>query len=435
MSSRLGPSISFVDNEIDRIVSQIKIKDSSVNIQEIAQYIKDYYSQKYSLSINIPTKYEFIDLFCGAGGLSIGLEQEGFRPVLAVDHDQSSLKTYQFNRPWMPSEQIIQEDIRNLTGENIFPHVPLVVGGPPCQGFSIANKQKKENDARNELYKFYVQAVKQARPKIFLVENVPGILSVYDAICADFKKIGFNVCEPIIISPKDFGFPQTRKRAFLLGINNDFQESVPDLYDCFKTTIFSAMPGTAFSLWDAIGDLPPLSAKTQKNSTFLESKLWGYTFAKASGTETPYTQLVNPQSHSVCPLLNHKAKYNNERDILIYQTLKPGEKSDAESISHINPYKNRADIFLDKFDKLVADCPCKAITAHMYYDCNMYIHPYQARGLTPREAARVQGFPDDYLFLGSPNEWYRQIGNAVSPLVARVLGRALNRVLERIGEE
>ena len=132
------------------------------------------------------------------------------------------------------------------------------------------------------------------------------------------------------------------------------------------------------------------------------------------------------------PLLNHRSKYNNERDIQIYETLRPGEKSDAESIQKINPYKSRADIFRDKFDKLVADEPCKAITAHMYYDCNMYIHPTQARGLTPREAARVQGFPDDYLFLGSPNEWYRQIGNAVSPLMARVLGNGLKKVLERI---
>ena len=146
-----------------------------------------------------------------------------------------------------------------------------------------------------------------------------------------------------------------------------------------------------------------------------------------------YVQLINDGLDRKLPLLNHRSKYNNERDIQIYETLKPGEKSDAESIQEINPYKNRSEIFRDKFDKLVADEPCKAITAHMYYDCNMYIHPYQARGLTPREAARVQGFPDDYLFLGSPNEWYRQIGNAVSPLMARVLADALKKVLKRIG--
>ena len=169
-----------------------------------------------------------------------------------------------------------------------------------------------------------------------------------------------------------------------------------------------------------------------KNSTHVESKKWGYTVAGISATSTEYTQLINEGIPVQRPLLNHRSKYNNERDIQIYQLLKPGEKSDAESIQEINPYKNRADIFRDKFDKLVADEPCKAITAHMYYDCNMYIHPYQARGLTPREAARVQGFPDDYFFLGSPNEWYRQIGNAVSPLMARVLANGLKCVLKRM---
>ena len=131
-------------------------------------------------------------------------------------------------------------------------------------------------------------------------------------------------------------------------------------------------------------------------------------------------------------ILNHKSKYNNDRDIQIYSILEQGEKSDAKSIQHINPYKNRDKIFKDKFYKLNFNVPSKTITAHMYYDCHMYIHPTQARGLTPREAARIQGFPDDYLFLGSPNEWYRQIGNAVSPILARYIGMKLAEILDRI---
>ena len=205
-----------------------------------------------------------------------------------------------------------------------------------------------------------------------------------------------------------------------------------ELFSIFKETVLSKMQGPKYTLWDAISDLPELEAKTLKNSTHVESEKWGYTVAGISDTSTEYTQLINEGIPVQRPLLNHRSKYNNERDIQIYQLLKPGEKSDAESIQEINPYKNRADIFRDKFDKLVADEPCKAITAHMYYDCNMYIHPYQARGLTPREAARVQGFPDDYFFLGSPNEWYRQIGNAVSPLMARVLANGLKSVLKRM---
>jgi DNA (cytosine-5)-methyltransferase 1 len=265
------------------------------------------------------------------------------------------------------------------------------------------------------------------------MENVEGILQLYGKIKKDFSKVGYITCEPLVLNTKDFGFPQSRKRAFILGIKKDYKKISSELYQLFKAGIQPHMDaGHVFTLWDAIEDLPPLEAKTMKNSTYSESAAWGYTFAGFRDNVSEYAQLVNRGLPNRVPLLNHRSKYNNDRDIQIYQLLRPGEKSDAESIQEINPYKNRASIFRDKFDKLLADEPCKAITAHMYYDCNMYIHPYQARGLTPREAARVQGFPDDYLFLGSPNEWYRQIGNAVSPLMARVLASGLKQVLERI---
>jgi len=105
--------------------------------------------------------------------------------------------------------------------------------------------------------------------------------------------------------------------------------------------------------------------------------------------------------------------------------LAPGEDTGAEAIRDINPYKNRDHIFKDKFYRLRPNYPSKTITAHMYYDTHMYIHPNQARGLSPREAARIQGFADDFIFFGYPNEWYRQIGNAVSPIVAKAIGSAL----------
>ena len=266
------------------------------------------------------------------------------------------------------------------------------------------------------------------------MENVKGILKLYESIQEDFEEIGYKVCKPLVLSPKEFGFPQSRKRAFILGVKGTHSDLLEELYELFKTTVYAYKKEKPYTLWDAIGDLPEIKAKTLKNSTYVEGKEWGYTFAGVQNSSTEYAGLVNMDLADDVPLLNHRSKYNNERDIQIFQLLKPGEKSDAESIQEINPYKSRADIFRDKFDKLVADEPCKAITAHMYYDCNMYIHPTQARGLSPREAARVQGFPDDYLFLGTPNEWYRQIGNAVSPLMARVLGRGLKSVLERIFE-
>lgn len=430
-----GNDMTFILDQLDKYFAKIKINDNSIDKAQAKEQLEKYYIDKFSAWSDGHFQFDFIDLFCGAGGLSVGLEQEGFRPIIAVDKEPAALLTYRFNRPWMTSESMINEDIRNLVGQEIFPHVPVVVGGPPCQGFSIVNKHKKENDERNELYKFYVHAVDQAQPEIFLMENVEGILKLYEIIKEDFSEIGYDVCIPLVLSPKEFGFPQSRKRAFLLGIRKTHSEIAEELYEIFKNTVESYKKEIPYTLWDAIGDLPPLSAKTLKNASYVENSFWGYTFGGMHQPTTEYVELVNRELPKRVPLLNHKSKYNNERDIQIYELLKPGEKSDAESIQEINPYKSRADIFKDKFDKLVADEPCKTITAHMYYDCNMYIHPTQARGLTPREAARVQGFPDDYLFLGSPNEWYRQIGNAVSPLMARVLAIGLKNVLERIDTE
>ena len=425
-------SSSYQKSHIESVLSKVKIIDGSLDKKQIETQTIEYFERKNKTSILNKSKCDFIDLFCGAGGLSVGLEHEGFKPILALDKDDFSLQTYRFNRPWMSEDMIIQGDIRLLVENSIFPHVPLIVGGPPCQGFSVANKHKKENDERNELYKFYVHAVEQSNPDFFLMENVEGILKVFDDIRGDFKRIGYYACEPLILTPKDFGFPQSRRRVFILGINNKHKSHKDELYQIFKASIEEKRVGVLYTLRDAIMDLPALRAKSLKNATYSECKDWGYTIADFHSSKSKYVSIVNDGLENNIPLLNHKSKYNNDRDILIFQTLKPGEKSDAESIQEINPYKSREHIFKDKFDKLLLDEPCKAITAHMYYDCNMYIHPTQARGLTPREAARVQGFPDDYLFLGSPNEWYRQVGNAVSPLMARVIGNALMNLIQRV---
>ena len=424
---------SYIANSLNEYFEKIKISGQSIDKEVLKRRLTAYYSDKFNNHFFYDKSYEFIDLFCSAGGLSVGLEQEGFIPTVAVDNDPSAISTYRFNRPWLSEENIINDDIRKVLNNYTFPHVPLIVGGPPCQGFSVVNKHKKANDERNELYKFYVRTVKQSLPDIFLIENVEGILKLYRSIENDFKKIGYITCKPVVINTKDFGFPQSRKRAFILGVNKKYKKISSELFDIFNEGIANHLNKYNFVLWDAIGDLPEIKAKTVKNATYIENKEWGFTFAEFQKNDTKYQQLINCNLPKEVPLLNHRSKYNNARDIQIYNLLKPGEKSDAESIKDINPYLNRADIFRDKFDKLVAAEPCKAITAHMYYDCNMYIHPTQARGLSPREAARVQGFPDDYMFLGSPNEWYRQIGNAVSPLMARVLGIALRQVLERIG--
>ena len=168
--------MGFIHEQVRKVLSKTKINDDSVDKGKLERELVQYYADKFESFTPEHFQVDFIDLFCGAGGLSVGLEQEGFCPIIAVDKDSSALLTYQFNRPWMAEENLIHDDIRELVGRDIFPHVPVIVGGPPCQGFSVVNKHKKYNDERNALYKFYVHAVNQSKPKIFLMENVEGIL-------------------------------------------------------------------------------------------------------------------------------------------------------------------------------------------------------------------------------------------------------------------
>lgn len=429
------------------IQSDIKIESRISKLLELQQnirYLDDTNSKDLMTKTAIPffeksltdkilknyqhSKYEFLDLFAGAGGLSLGLEESGFTPVTVVDNDKSSNQTYWFNRPFLKRSAIFSEDIKSVNVEN-FAHTPLVVGGPPCQGFSSANKQRKENDDRNQLYKFFIKSIQSVKPKIFLMENVEGILTYKDIIQADFQAINYTT-KVFKFNTKELGLPQQRKRVFFLGIDNDILSLHEELFSLFNLDDYVITD--SFTLESAIGDLPILQAKTLRNSTNTESDSWGYTIGSVHTNNTQYSKILNGNSNFKFPLLNHKSKYNNDRDIQIYSILKQGEKSDAKSIEHINPYKSRDKIFKDKFYKLKYNEPSKTITAHMYYDCHMYIHPTQARGLTPREAARIQGFPDDYFFTGSPNEWYRQIGNAVNPILARFMGERLSLILDRI---
>ena len=412
--------------------AKIKIVDNSISTEYFDDYIltafRDNIQKKLDANKVKPKNYDFYDLFAGAGGLSLGLESNGFDPKVVIDNYKEANETYLFNRPDFSSSNLISEDIRNVD-LNLFKKAPLVVGGPPCQGFSNVNKQKKVNDDRNKLYKFFVKTVKTANPPIFLMENVVGILPYKEQIVSDFNVVGYRT-NVFKLNTKSFGFPQNRERVFFLGIDKKLNSIHDELFSMFSNIELDKSNG--FSLSDAIADLPQLSAKTLRNSTYTESSQWGYTFGQMFKNNHSYTPLINDKEQFDFPLLNHKSKFNNERDIEIYSLLQQGEKSDSPRIEHINPYANRAGIFKDKFYKLPFENISKTITAHMYYDCHMYIHPTQARGLTPREAARIQGFPDDYLFLGSPNEWYRQIGNAVSPILAKKIGSKIKMMLDRI---
>lgn len=368
---------------------------------------------------------KMIDLFCGAGGLSLGFTQEGFVTSLANDIQECCVDTYAHNHPETPRDHIILGDIKQVV-DNVeellrYKEVDVVVGGPPCQGFSEANRQRLIDDPRNQLYKNFVQIVDKVKPKFFVMENVKGMLKVKEQVIEDFVAIGYSATA-YVLNACDYGVPQNRERLIYIGnrIGIDNEQIFDEIRELSKNI-------PRHTLADALYGLRPLQASRIKNSTNLETEETGRKIEASRTDETnAYIEFIN-QGRVCKAVCNHKARYNNDRDIEIYGRMLPGDKSDDPKIADIMPYKSRNDIFKDKYFKLEPDKVCKTITAHMKFDCNMYIHPTQARGLTPREAARVQSYPDDYFFRGSYTKTFMQIGNSVPPL----LGRAIATVIKK----
>lgn len=373
-----------------------------------------------------PNAPKIIDLFCGAGGLSLGFTQEGFLTGLANDIEPCCIDTYSHNHPETPRKHIILGDIRQVLGnirERVrFDNIDVLVGGPPCQGFSMANRQRLIDDPRNHLYKSYIEVLNQIRPRFFVMENVKGMLSVANQVIEDFERVGYTVSARIL-NAKNCGVPQNRERLIFIG-NRIGRDN--DAIFARIDQLCAQMPERTLS--EALYGLKPLQASRVKNATAAESDETGRLIDRCDGAANGYIDSINQGRH--IPLVfNHKARYNNDRDIEIFGRLHPGDKSDDPKIADIMPYARRNDIFKDKYFKLEPDKVCKTITAHMKFDCNMYIHPTQARGLTPREAARVQSYPDDYFFRGAYTKTYMQIGNSVPPLLGRVIAQAVKEQL------
>ena len=368
-----------------------------------------------------------IDLFCGAGGLSLGFVQAGFKIALANDIEECCIDTYSHNHPEVPRKNIVCGDINKVINDinelKRYDKIDIVIGGPPCQGFSMANRQRIIDDPRNKLYKSYVKVVDIVKPKMFVMENVKGMLPVSKQIIEDFENVGYKVsCR--VLNAKDYGVPQNRERLIFignrLGISNE---------EIFEKIVNKSKNIPNFVLKDALYGLRNLKAMTIKNATEMDIEDSGKKIEKNTNKLlNEYLKTINQNKESDL-VFNHKARYNNERDIEIFGRLSQGDRSDDPKIEDIMPYKNRNDIFKDKYFKLEEDKVCKTITAHMKFDCNMYIHPTQARGLTPREAARIQSYPDDYFFKGAYTKTYMQIGNSVPPLLGRAIAQEIKKYI------
>ena len=373
------------------------------------------------------TIYKMVDLFAGCGGLSLGMEQAGFTSWFVNEIVEIYCNTYKFNHN-LPNSHYYVGDINELNlnidkYKDLLSDITLVCGGPPCQGFSMANRQRILDDLRNNLYKQFLIFLQTVRPKFFVMENVKGMMNKRNEIIQNFKDFLGNdyQYDYAVLKAQEFGVPQNRERFIMIGNRIGVPPS-----DIFKE--INSHKRKPFVLRDALYGLPHLEPKKGKGQSGVEDISSGLTERDFDYPKTDFYRFING-NRSITKLYNHKNRYNNERDLEIYRRLPQGANSLHESIVDIMPYKRRNEIFKDKYFKLDETQICKTITSHMKFDCNMYIHPWEARGLSPREAARIQTFPDDYIITGAQNMWYAQVGNAVPVKLAKAIGDGIMKFI------
>ena len=386
------------------------------------------------------SKPTMVDFFAGAGGLSCGFTQAGFRVCFANDFEEVCVRTYRYNHPELPASQVLKEDIRKIVNnieDYVSEDVDIVVGGPPCQSFSSANQRRIIDDPRNELYKYFIEAVKKLCPKFVVMENVRGMLSVAGQVVEDYKAIKIKRNRKVytydvsyrLLNSMNFGVAQSRERLIYIAVRNDIAYSkhvTPEVL--FQQIESNCSNNCIVNLSAALEFIKPLDAPRIKGQTEIDDEKTGMKVGLNAydSCGNSYLARIN-QGRELPYVFNHKARYCSDVNYEIFKRLDQGEDATNPKIADIMPYARRNGIFKDKYYKLYADRPCRTITAHLKMDCLSHIHPYQIRSITPREAARVQSFPDDYLFLGAYLKTYMQIGNAVPVLMAKQIANVIKQ--------
>lgn len=381
-----------------------------------------------------------VDLFAGAGGLSEGFDQAGFDVAVAMDADPIAMRTYRFNHPSTPEDRVICRDIRTLERGELRRlagrrRVDVLIGAPPCQGFSHVGHRSKvsvtgyslKDDARNYLYQHMVTAALELRPRLVLMENVPGMKSArkgdrsfLDEAARALEEEGFRTAT-WRLNAAALGVPQDRVRYFLVAAKDGpLPERPPEQYQDTLAREFDPDALPAITLDEAMSGLPPRRAGEGH-----VVDLWPPREERDSARYRRYLGKFGILSSSRL-LLNHTVRYHNERDLELYGLLRPGEDSvhALEKYGRADLMRYRADVFDDKYARLRGDRPCKTIVSHLAKDGNGYIHPSQVRSISFREAARVQSFRDDYAFCGSPSDQWVHLGNAVPPVMAAAIARS-----------
>ncbi|AXX86513.1 type II cytosine-specific DNA methyltransferase [Malaciobacter marinus] len=385
-------------------------------------------------------KYTFIDLFAGAGGFAEGFYQEGYKALSHVEFDKYACDTLKERMRFYKYNENEIEKVKptDITSENILKiiddcvqdnDVDVIIGGPPCQSFSSQGKARDphgmKKDPRNYLYENYIKVLNHYKPKFFVFENVSGILStkvngelIIHKIYEDMKK-NYKIIEDkdkILLNAVDFGVPQERKRVILIGVRRDLNIDVNDVYNELNEVSKKIEKVT---VEEAISDLPSLLPGEGKDLVKFRPK-------KVS----KYLEQIRPENYDY--LHHHVARNHNSLDKERYKHMSKNKwtlEELYENKAHLIHPKKR--LFNNSYVVQFFDKPSKTIIAHLYKDGNQFIHPdhSQERTLTPREAARLQSFPDNFVFPCSKTQQYKQIGNAVPPLFAKQIAKVLKKFL------
>ena len=352
------------------------------------------------MMVKAMSKLSVLDLFCGAGGLSLGFKLGGCKIIGGVEWDSAAMETHKNN---FKSEFEFCGDIKNITNEmitNRIKNVDIIIGGPPCQGFSSANRHEKENDdPRNKLFFEYLRFIEVLKPKAFVIENVRQILTkdngyAKSRILDITDKLGYYVDVKVLLA-SDYGVPQNRRRAIFVGIRKDLKRR----FD------FAAMKKSShiFTVYDAIADI-----------CYPEEKI-----------DNAYLRYVRDCDE----LKNHNPKLPNKKvQNRISYVPQGGNWRDVPEELWDSKRDNRHS---SAYKRLSFNEPSITIdTGHMNY-----FHPIFNRIPTVRESARLQSFPDSFVFYGNQGQQYRQVGNAVPPLMAKAIAEQLVKTIKEAKNE
>lgn len=393
----------------------------------------------------------FVDLFAGCGGFSEGFYKAGYKALSHIEFDEHACETLKermryYNYP----EEDIQSAVlcKDITDGDVLEvierqvkkqDVDIIIGGPPCQSFSSLGKAKDsnsmQNDPRNYLFESYMKILNHFLPKFFVFENVVGILSTKlngkKIIHEIFERMEehYNIIKDekqLILNAAHYGVPQTRQRVIIIGVRKDLNIDIHHVYQLLSPTHY--LPDErdtngrepAVTVGAAILDLPALIPGAGTEVCEFKPEM-----------TNSYVQKLRSENYNL--LTHHVARTHNELDITRYTEMNKNRWTLGELYEQrpdlVHPKKR---LFNNSYVVQYADLPGKTIIAHLYKDGNQFIHPdyKQGRTFTVREAARIQSFPDDFIFKGSRTQQFKQVGNAVPPLLAQKIAEVLQRLIE-----